>query len=370
MIFRCERTKLQAGIAIASKAVSARSPMPSLEGILLEAGSDGTLTLTGYDLKKAIYTKIQADVEEPGEIILSAKIFGEIIHSLPDGEVSIRSENLNAFIQCERANFHIIGTDAADYPELPDIDSAAGVSIPQNLLSKMIRQTSFAVSTEETRPIYTGELFDIRDECLTLVAVDGYRLALRKEPVEGMSLNFSFIVPGNSLNDLEKLCGDTDDPVQLSLGSKHISFTIGDTVLISRRLEGDFLNYEKTVPNKFKIELRVDRQLLQRTVERVSLVIDDRIKNPVRCQFGEDMVYISCATAVGKAEDMCMIDGNGENLEIGFNNRYLLDALKAAPVEEVSVKLNSPTSPCVITPSDADTSFLYMILPVRLRPGE
>ena len=370
MQFYCERSELQAAISTAAKAVSSKSPMPALEGILVEADPKGFLKLTGYDMKKAIYTSIQADVPEPGSMVLNAKIFGEIIHALPDGTVHLWTEQFNTFIQCEKASFHIIGSDAEEYPELPDIDGNSGVSLPQNLLSKMIRQTNFAVSTEETRPIYMGELFEIKNETLTLVAVDGYRLALRRESIESMAEEFSFIVPGTALSDLEKLCSDTEDPVQISLGSKHISFTIGETVLISRRLEGDFLNYEKTVPNKFKIEIRVDRQIFQRIVERVSLVIDDRIKNPIRCRFGDDSIKISCATAVGKAEDYCPADGDGTDLEIGFNNRYLLDALKAAPAEEVSVLLNTGTSPCVISPTDGEKNFLYMILPVRLRPGE
>ena len=229
------------------------------------------------------------------------------------------------------------------------------------------RQTIFAVSDSEARPVYTGELFEIREGCLTVVAVDGYRLALRREPVEGVDGEYSFIVPGSALSDLEKLCAATEDPVVIRLGSKHISFTIGETVLISRRLEGEFLNYRKTVPSSFRVEVRADRYFLQRTVERVSLIIDDKIKNPVRCFFGENEIRVVCATGLGKAEDACIVEGNGGDLEIGFNNRYLLDALKAAPSEEICVCLNTGASPCVITPAEGEQNFLYMILPVRLK---
>lgn len=366
MKFNCAKSDLQAAVAVASKAASTKSPIPALEGILIEAAAD-SVRLTGYDLKKGIYTRIDADVAEPGSIVLNARTFGDIARSLPEGTVTIQTEENNVSIDCEKSHFSIIGTDAADYPELPAIDGQAGVQLPQNLLSEIIRQTIFAVSDSEARPIYTGELFEIGDGMLTVVAVDGYRLALRREPVEGAGEACSFIVPGSALSDLEKLCGATDEKVQISLGSKHISFTLGETVLISRRLEGEFLNYKKTVPANFNVTVQTERSVLQRTVEQVSLIIDDRIKNPIRCIFGDNHVRVFCATSLGKADVVCDVDGNGGDLEIGFNNRYLLDALKAAPAEEISVCLNTGASPCVICPVDGDQSFLYMILPVRLK---
>lgn len=366
MKFSCTRSELQTAVSIAAKAASAKSPIPALEGILIETTMNG-IKLTGYDLKKGIYTCIDANVMEHGSVVLGARIFGDIVRSLPEGTVTVRTENNNVFINCENSDFSIIGTDASDYPELPSIDAQTGVKIPQKLMGDIIRQTIFAVSDSEARPVYTGELFEIGEGMLTVVAVDGYRLALRREPVEGVEGEYSFIVPGSALADLEKLCAATDDVLVIHLGSKHISFTIGETVLISRRLEGDFLNYRKTVPTSFRVEVRADRLFLQRTVERVSLIIDDKIKNPVRCIFGENEIRVVCATGLGKAEDACIVEGDGGNLEIGFNNRYLLDALKAAPAEEICVCLNTGASPCVITPSDGEQSFLYMILPVRLK---
>lgn len=367
MKFTCDRTLLNAAVNIASKAASPRSPIPALEGVLLEAGQD-TLKLTGYDLKKGIYTRLEAQVAEMGSIILSARMFSDIVHALPEGEVLLQTEGLNTTIRCGSAEFHIMGSDPTDYPELPSIDGQTGVSLPQDLLSRMIRQTIFAVSDNESRPVYTGELFDLSAGTLTLVAVDGYRLALRREQVEGLEGEQSFIVPGSALNDLEKLCGDTEDPVHISLGSKHISFSIGDTVLVSRRLEGEFLNYKKSVPSSFQYSVLADCRDLQRTIERVSLIIDDKVKNPLRCTFGENEVRIVCATARGKAEDFCALEGSGGGVEIGFNNRYILDSLKAAPAEELKICLNSGASPCVLLPAEeGDESFLYMILPVRLK---
>lgn len=367
MKFSCERALLQAAVSTAAKAASGKSPILALEGILVEAYPE-RIKLTGYDLKKGIYTLLDANVAEEGSVVLNARMFGNIINSLPEGTVTVAVDGVSARITCGNADFSIIGSDPADYPELPDVEGVEGVSLPQNLLSKMIRQTIFAVSDNESRPIYTGELFELSQGKLTLVAVDGYRLSLRREKVEGVERDCTFIVPGSALSDLEKLCSDTEDPVHINLGSKHISFTLGETVLVSRRLEGDFLNYRKTVPSEFRTRVRADRHLLQRTIERVSLIIDDKIKNPLRCTFGSDEVRILCVTSLGKAEDVCGLEGNGLDIEIGFNNRYLLDVLKAAPAEEVVVCLNNGSSPCVIGPADdSDESFLYMILPVRLK---
>ena len=370
MKFTCEKAELQAAVSVAARAASPRSPIPALEGILLEAGTD-RLKLTGYDLKKGIYTAVPAAVTEPGNIVLSARVFGSIVNSLPDGTVTLQTEGSNnsTSIRCGSAAFNITGSDAADYPELPEIDGPAGVSLPQDLLSRMIRQTIFAVSDNESRPVYTGELFEIGGGRLTLVAVDGYRLALRRENVGGVEGEYTFIVPGGALSDVEKLCGDTEDEVRIGLGSKHISFRFpqSGTVLISRRLDGDFLDYKKTVPTEFGVKVLADRAGLQRTIERVSLVIDDRIKNPLRCTFDKDEVRFACATGVGKAEDVFGVEGDGGGMVIGFNNRYLLDALKAAPADAVRICLNSGSSPCVFEPAEGTDGFLYMILPVRLK---
>lgn len=366
MKFTCDRTLLQIAVNTASKACSPRSPIPALEGILLEAGQQN-LKLTGYDLKKGIYTHMEAEVEEMGSIILPARMLSDIVHSLPDGQVSLRTDRLYTTIRCGSAEFHIVGSDPSDYPELPSIDGQTGISLPQNQLRDMIRETIFAVSDNEARPIYTGELFDLRDGVLNVVAVDGYRMAVRRETVEDMPADCSFVVPGNALSDLEKLCGDSDEPVHIHVGSKHIGFTIGDTVLIARRLEGEFLNYRKSIPDQFRVQVTADCRELQRTIERVSLIIDAKIKNPLRCTFEKDRLRILCATALGRAEDFCALEGDGEGLEIGFNNRYLLDVLKAAPTDEIQICLNSGAAPCILRPTDGTDHFTYLILPVRLK---
>ncbi|MBQ3276453.1 MAG: DNA polymerase III subunit beta [Oscillospiraceae bacterium] len=370
MKFTCEKYLLSMAVATAGRAAAAKSPIPALEGLLVEAGAN--VRITGYDLKKGIYTNFDADVSVPGSVVLSAKLFGDIVRKLPDGIVTVSSDEYNAVnIKCGNADYNISGNPADDYPELPSMDYASAIVLPQDAFSRMIAQTGFAISTNESRPVYTGALLEVENNTLTMVAVDGYRLALRRESVEKCDVDaIRFIVPGAALSDMEKICTSTEEPVTITVGSKHISFSVGDTVLISRRLEGEFLNYKKTVPYDFPIRVKAARADMIRCADRVSLIIDDRSKNPLRCCFGDGQLSITCATPLGRAEDVCPIDGNGDNLIIGFNNSYLLDALKAAPAEVLQVNLGNGSSPCVLTPEDGSDKFLYMILPVRLRAGE
>lgn len=367
MKFTCEKYLLQAAVATTSRAAASKSPNPALEGLLIEA-SNG-VKITGYDLVKGIYTGFSADVAEAGSVILSAKLFDSIIRSLPEDIVTVSSDNNNMTrILCGNADFSIMGIDSENYPELPAVEHQKSVSIPQKTMKEMINQTIFAVSDNEARPVYTGALFEISGGKLTVVSVDGYRLAMRKEMLEASEMaDCGFIAPGSALQDVEKMCSDSDDPVVIVLGAKHISFSVGNYVLITRRLEGEFLDYKKAIPAEFIHRLSIQRTSLLRAVDRVSLIIDDRVKNPLRCVFGDGKANMYCVTALGKGEDICEYKGDGGNLEIGFNNRYLQDALKAAPAENLQLCLNTGSSPCVIIPEDGSDRFLYMILPVRLK---
>ena len=370
MKFSCEKYELQAAITVASRAAASKSPIPALEGLLLEAGS--ALRVTGFDLKLGIYTDIPADVAEPGTIVLNAKLLGDMVRSLPDDVVTIAVDDSHmAKITCGKANFDLMGSSAEDFPELPSVDHQNTFTIGQGTLRTMIAQTVFAVSDNESRPVYTGSLFEVEEGKLTLVSVDGYRLALRREEITGGSLNAaSFIVPGISLSNLEKICPDSEENVTIALDSKHVSFRFGDTVMVSRRLDGEFMNYKKTVPTAFNVNLTVERTALVRSVERVSLVVDDRSKNPIRCTLGDGVIDINCLTGLGRAQDSCLCEGQGGGMEIGFNNRYLLDALRAAPADKLMLRFNSGSSPCIAQAEDGSDSFLYMVLPVRLRAGE
>ena len=370
MKFSCEKALLQAAISTTSRAVSPKSSIPALEGILLEAGSD--LRLTGYNLETGIRTIVPADIREEGTLVLGARLFGEIVRKLPDDIVTFQSENYMVNIKCGMSEFNILGTDPEEFPELPTVEYQNSLILPQSRLKAMISQTLFAVSDNESRPIHTGSLFEVDSEGLTIVSVDGYRLALRHESIdkkEGAE-TFSFVVPGAALSEVEKICSDVDEPASVTQGARHVMFKVGDTMLVSRRLEGEFLAYRQSIPHNNTIHVEGDTRALHASIDRVSLIISDKLKSPLRCVFDSNLLKISTKTAIGDAYDECPLSGDGGGLEIGFNNKYLMDALKAAPADKVRLELTTGVSPCVILPTEGEENFLYMVLPVRLKAGE
>lgn len=370
MKFSCEKALLQAAISTTSRAVSPKSSIPALEGILLEAGSD--LRLTGYNLETGIRTIVPADIREEGTLVLGARLFGEIVRKLPDDIVTFQSENYMVNIKCGMSEFNILGTDPEEFPELPTVEYQNSLILPQSRLKAMISQTLFAVSDNESRPIHTGSLFEVDSEGLTIVSVDGYRLALRHESIdkkEGAE-TFSFVVPGTALSEVDKICSDVDEPASVTQGARHVMFKVGDTMLVSRRLEGEFLAYRQAIPRNNTIHVEGETRALLSSIDRVSLIISDKLKSPLRCVFDSNLLKISTKTAIGDAYDECPLSGDGGGLEIGFNNKYLMDALKAAPADKVRLELTTGVSPCVILPTEGEENFLYMVLPVRLKAGE
>ena len=371
MKFTCEKLLLLSAILTASRATAAKSPVPLLEGLLIEAVDD-SVRITGYDLKTGIITNLPAETIEPGGIVLNARLFGDIIRKAPGQYITITANSRYIVtINSEMSEFEILGSPTSDFPELPSIDGQDTIEIAESTLKKMIAQTNFAVSDNESRPIHTGSLFESVGGELTVVAVDGYRLALCREALENQDeQELSFVVPGTALSEVEKVATEGDGSITITLGSKHIQFIIGDTVLISRRLEGEFLNYKTSIPQTSKYQFVVERNDIINAVERVSLILSDKLKGPVRCLFGEKVIKLSSASALGKASDECAMTGDGEETEIGFNDKYLLDALKAAPTDMIKLEVTSGITPCVITPADDSNKFVYMILPVRLRSYE
>ncbi len=366
MKFSCEKALLTAAVSIASRAVAAKSSIPAMEGILIEA--DTRLRLTGYNLETGIQATVPAEIKQPGSLVLSARLFGEIIRKMPDDVVVFTSKDYMVNIKCGMSEFNILGTDPEEFPELPTVDQQNSITLEQSALRSMIAQTLFAVSDNESRPVHTGSLFEADHNDLTVVSVDGYRLALRREKadkIEG-SEQFSFVVPGSALSEVEKICSE-EGPVTVNQGARHILFQAGDTVLVCRRLEGEFLPYRNAIPRNNPIQIQCDTRALLSSIERVSLIISEKLKSPLRCVFGDGMVDITTKTAVGDAADQCPIDGDGQGLEIGFNNKYLMDALKAAPADKLRLEFSSSVAPCVILPAEGEETFVYMVLPVRLK---
>ena len=365
--FSCEKTLLQQAVSTVSRAVAAKSSIPALEGVLLEG--DTQLTLSGYNMQTGIRTAISAEIHQEGRIVLNARLFGEMIRRLPDDIVVFSAdEKYVVKLVCGDASFELPGLSADDYPELPTVDDEFSVSIQQNTMKAMINQTSFAVSTNEARPIHTGALFEISDTGLTMVAVDGFRLALRREPLERIDGGaFRFVAPGAALNEVEKICEDSDNLMTIIQGKRHLMFETGSTQLICRRLEGEFLDYRNAIPRNNPISILVDTKAMLNSLDRVSVVISEKLKSPVHCIFDADRVYLSAKTGNGEAKDICPVEGDGQGLEIGFNNRFFMDALRYAPAEKVKMELNTGISPCIMTPVEGEENFLYMVLPVRLK---
>lgn len=365
--FSCEKALLQSAVSTVSRAVAAKSSIPALEGILLEGTS--CLTLSGYNMQTGIRTAFEAEIHQEGRIVLNARLFGEIIRKMPDDIIIFSAdEKYMVHLTCGDASFDILGLSAEDYPELPEVDDEYSVSIEQRTLKAMINQTSFAVSTNESRPVHTGSLFEIGDMGLTVVSVDGFRLALRREPLEKIEGGaFRFVAPGAALNEVEKICEDSDELITVIQGKRHLLFEAGSTQLICRRLEGEFLDYRNAIPRSNPICVEVENKTMLESLDRVSVVISEKLKSPVRCVFDSDRVYLSAKTGNGEAKDICPVNGDGAGLEIGFNNRYLMDALRYAPADRVRMELNTGISPCIITPVSGEDNFLYMVLPVRLK---
>ena len=309
MKFSCEKALLSAAVSVASRAVAAKSSIPAMEGILIEASN--TLRLTGYNLETGIQATVPAEITESGSLVLSARLFGEIVRKMPDDVVVFSSNGYTVNVKCGLSEFNILGTDPEEFPELPNVDQQNALIIGQPVLRSMISQTLFAVSDNESRPIHTGSLFEVDETGLTVVSVDGYRLALRHEEVaekKGADA-FSFVVPGSALNEVEKICSG-EETVTVTQGARHVMFQTGDTVLVCRRLEGDFLAYRNAIPRNNTVKVEVETRALLSSIDRVSLIISEKLKSPLRCVFGDGMVSITTKTAIGDAADQCVISGD------------------------------------------------------------
>ena len=367
MRFTCEKNMLVQGLNIAGRTVAQKSSLSVIEGILCQAGNN--LNLTGYNMETAITYCVEADVTDPGQCILPAKLFGDIIRRLPEGPVTVVvDDNFKVSIRSGYASFTISAESAEDYPELPDVNSGKAIKIPQSALKELIGGTIFAVSENQGRPIHTGVKFEVREESVSAVAVDGFRLARRTyHTAEPTGRDLNFVVPAAGLKEVEKILSDTDENVAFTLGPKHILYQIGAATLVCRLLEGEFLDWRKVVPSNCPIKLIAHVSDLASSVERVGLIVSEKYKSPVRCVFSNQVLNMRTNTTIGAAEDRCAIAGDGKELEIGFNVRYLADALKVVPSEEVTLELTNGLSPIVLTPVDDKVDFAYMILPVRIK---
>lgn len=366
MKFRCNTKELSDALVNIQHAVSSKSSLPVLEGILLRA-SDGTLSLFSYDLEIGMTTTVAASVGEPGEIVLNARLFTEMTRRLPTENVDISSdEKLLTTIRSGVSEFTILGIPASEFPEMPSLNDGVGTTLPQEVLLSMIRQTRFAISSDDSKPVYMGSRFEFEKDHFRVISIDGNRLAIRTEPVSGAT-EINFVVPGKTLTELSKLLNpESEEDARVSIGKRHILFEINGYSIISRLLEGDFLDFRSVVGKQFGTTVRVNVQAFLESVERASLLISDKLKSPLRCIFQKDVIKIICNTSIGKAYDEIPCSLEGPDVEIGFNNRYLIDALRSCECDEVRVELNGALSPMKICPPEGE-NFLFLVLPVRLK---
>ncbi|MEE0956545.1 MAG: DNA polymerase III subunit beta [Ruminococcus sp.] len=364
MKITCIKTDLVSSISNVSRAVSTKASIPALEGVLLKA-YDGKLNISGYNLEIGITTDMEATVIQEGEIVLSARLFLEIVRKLPEEIVTIETDDrLVTYITCGQVDYQIVGMSSVEYPDLPSFEKTDGIVMEAKVIKDMIRRTVYAVGDNMAKPIYTGSLFEINGGMLTIVAIDGYRMAIRRENVDSQS-ETSFVVPGKTQLEVLKLLTEEDENVEIIIGQRHITFKIRSYSVISRLIEGNFLDYKSTIPTDEKTMLVINTRKMIDSVERMSLLNNERVQSPVRCKFNNNEIRLSCASSVGRANDVIYNDIIGEAVEIGFNNRYMLDALKNTDTDEVKIVLNGPVSPIVIKPIQGD-SFLSIVVPMRL----
>ena len=366
----CEKEKILKAINSVTKAVASKTTMPILEGILIQT-NDKEVKLTTYDLEIGIEYIIDADVREQGATVVNAIMFSEIIRKLPDTEINISLNEKNLLvIECEGSLYKLATMNPEEFPELPQINVEKSIDIEQNVLKEMIRKTIFAVSTEENRPIFTGCLFEIKNNKLNVVAVDGFRLAWKSKFLQNSSNDFTAVIPGRTLNEVNKIILDSFDNIKIGVAKNQALFEMENCKLVTRLLDGEFLNYSSVIPENWETRVRVNKNIIQNCFERISLIsassIEKEKKYPVKVSVDIGKVTISCTNQTGDAKEEMYVSTEGQNLEAGFNPKYFLDALRAIDDEEIFIDFGTSISPCIIRPVD-DGDYIYMILPIRLK---
>lgn len=361
----CPKENLLEGINIVQKAVSTKTTLPILEGILLEAGDK--FKLTGNDLEIGIECYIEeADIKSTGVIVLNSKILGDIVRRLPDSDVLLEvKENNLVVIECENSYFEIKGIAAEGFPEIPKLEKENGLRTSQKIIRDMIKQTIFAVSMDENRPILTGTLIECKGNELTFVAIDGFRLALRKNIIDGFSDSKNVVVPGKTLNEIAKILQSVDEEVTIYTTNNQVMFDMGNCRVVSRLLDGEYLNYNGILPKEHETQVRVNTKELMASLERASLVITSEERRfPVKINISDDKMVINSNTDLGSVREEIKVDMKGNNIDIAFNPKYFIDSLRAINEEEIAIFFTSNIGPCTIRPIEGN-SFAYLVLPVR-----
>jgi len=365
MRFTCSVSDIGGALSVVTRAIAARSTIQILEGVLLTTCPEG-LRLTCTDLALGIETHIPAEVEKEGSTVLPGKLLAEIVRKLPDErmEISVNAQNV-ASIRCAGSRTTLSGLPAEEYPSLPEVGEAKTVSLPESVLKEMIQRTTFAIATDETRPILTGCLIESDGRELSIVALDGFRLALRKQVFESGIPELSAVVPGKVLNEVAKIVSDGDAFVTLSLGGTHLLADMGQTRVVARLLEGEFIRYKQILPTEWQTRVAVSRRELEAAMDRASLMAREGKNNLVKLHMEEGTLLITSNAELGDVREEIPVQFEGRVLDIAFNVRYISDTLRAIEDENIVLRFNSNVSPCLICPTFGD-KFTYLALPVRV----
>ena len=362
----CSKDNLLDGINIVQKAVSTKTTLPILEGILLEANEK--VKMTGNDLEIGIECYVDADIKRTGSIVLNSRMFGDIVRRLPDSEVLIEvRENNSVIIECENSFFEIKGISAEGFPALPSIEKEEGIKISKKILKDMIKQTIFAVSMDENRPILTGSLFEYRTGKLTIVSIDGYRLAMRccSSENEAAGASRNLVIPGKTLNEIAKIIQPVDEDIYIYAAGNQILFDMGNCIMTSRLLEGEYLNYMGIIPSEHETKVTVNTKDLLACFERASLVItNEERRYPVKLDISDDVIVITANTEAGNVREEIRAEMEGKKLEISFNHKYFIEALRVIDNEMVDIFFTTNIGPCTIKPLQGN-DFAYLVLPIR-----
>ncbi len=363
MKIKVNQRDLSKHINIAQKGISSRTTLPILDGLLLEA-SKGRLKIVGTDLEIGIETYVSCEIEKEGSIVVNSRIFGDIIRKLPDAPIYINVDNNRINIKCENSEFNILGSSAKEYPNLPILLEKDTFQLPKDLFKSAIKQTVFATSQDETRPYLTGVLLELNDNNISFVALDGYRLALRKLPTKS-ELDMKIIIPGRTLNEINKIIEDDEENVTVFATPNHVIFNIGDTMVYSRLLEGQFFNYKEIIRKEHKSTAVVNRKLFQDSLERASLLAKEERANLIKLSVREGKIFIKSNSEIGDVNEVVDAQIGGDDVNIAFNSRYLLEGVKVMDSEEIQLNFMGELNPCIINSVD-DENYTYLVLPVRL----
>lgn len=360
----CSKSELLKSVNISLKAVPSKTTMPILECILIDA-SAAEIKFTTNDMELGIETKVAGMILEKGIVALDARLFSEIIRKLPDNDVTIETDDkLNTTITCEKAKFSIPGRSGEDFAYLPVIEKSEGITLSQFTLKEVIRQTIFSIAANENNKLMTGELFEIKGDILKVVSLDGHRIAIRKIELKETYPDRKVVVPGKTLSEISKiLSGETEDQVEIFFTENHIVFEFDETVVVSRLIEGEYFRIDQMLSSDYETKVQINKKEFLNCIDRATLFVKEGDKKPIIINIQDGAMELSIHSQIGSMKEDIDIAKEGKDIMIGFNPRFLIDALRVIDDEEISIYLVNPKAPCFI--KDEKESYIYLILPVN-----